>query len=270
MAPLAVAVVLVMGVGTVVAWRQSTLRQVAASLMTPFFLTLPAIAVFIAVGIRNGGVLAALGSVVFVLTITIREFWTGTTARMRLTGESAPAALVRLVIQQRRRYGGYLVHVAVLLIVMGIAVSGTYSEQKQVIMKPGDVVTIGPYRLVLLGSATREEPGRAVVYSKLLVQKNDRSLGILQPEDWYFLNGAQPAPQVAIRSTPIDDLYVVMAGMDATQGKVLFEIHLNPMLSWIWYGGYLLVAGTLISLWPARSFLREVESAGMREAEVHP
>ncbi|CAB3394470.1 heme lyase CcmF/NrfE family subunit [Kyrpidia spormannii] len=269
-APLAVALVLLMGIGTVVAWRYSTVRRVAASLMTPFFLTLPALAVFIALGIREGAVLAALGSIVFVGAITLREFTSGTAARMRLTGESAPRALVRLVGQQRRRYGGYLVHLAVLLIVLGIVVSGSYSEQKQVVMKPGDMVTIGPYQLTLLGSATRDEPGRAVVYSQLLVQKSDQSLGILQPEDWYFLNGSQPAPQVAIRSTPIDDLYVVMAGMDATQGKVLFEIHRNPMLSWIWYGGYLLVAGTLISLWPARSAFQEVGRVEMPGVEVRP
>ncbi|MDI3257984.1 MAG: heme lyase CcmF/NrfE family subunit [Kyrpidia sp.] len=269
-APLAVALVLLMGIGTVAAWRHSTVRRVAASLMTPFFLTLPAVAIFIGVGIRDGAVLAALGSIVFVGAVTVREFGMGTAARMRLTGESAPVALVRLVGQQRRRYGGYLVHIAVLLIVLGITMSGVYGQQKQVVMKPGDVVAMGPYQLVLLGSATRDEPGRAVVYSQLLVRKNDRSIGILQPEDWYFLNGAQPAPQVAIRSTPVDDLYVVMAGMDATQGKVLFEIHLNPMLSWIWYGGYLLVAGTLISLWPARSALREVERVETPGAEVHP
>lgn len=270
MAPLAMAVVLLMGVGTAAAWRRSSLRRTAAALMTPFFLTFPAVAVFIAVGIRDVAVLAALSSVAFVLAVTAREFWLGTTARMRLTGETAPVALIRLVAQQRRRYGGYLVHVAVLLIVMGIAVSGAYGIQKQVVMKPGDVVSIGPYQLVLLGSSTREEPGRAVVYSQLLVQKNERSIGILQPEDWYFLNGAQPAAQVAIRSTPIDDLYVVMSGMDATKGKVLFEIHLNPMLSWIWYGGYLLVAGTLISLWPSREAFREAAAKAAREVEVHP
>lgn len=75
---------------------------------------------------------------------------------------------------------------------------------------------------------------------------------------------------MAIRSTPIDDLYVVMAGMDATQGKVLFEIHRNPMLSWIWYGGYLLVAGTLISLWPVRSAFQEAGRVEMPGAEVRP
>lgn len=150
-----------------------------------FLPDLPALAVLIALGIREGAVLAALGSIVFVGAITVREFTSGTAARMRLTGESAPRALVRLVGQQRRRYGGYLVHLAVLLIVLGIVVSGSYSEQKQVVMKPGDMVTIGPYQLTL-GSATRDEPGRAVVYSQLLVQKTTNPWVFCNPRTGIF------------------------------------------------------------------------------------
>ena len=153
-----------------------------------------------------------------------------------------------LVRRNNRRYGGYIVHLAILLIGAGAVGSQVYQQQTQASLSPGESVSLAGYTITASGIQTNLEPGVKVIQGVLSVNGQD-----LRPAKQYFDNfPQQPSTRVGLRSTPFEDLYVVLGGRegDGPTAKVSLAVFVNPLVSWIWTGGVLLLLGTLVTLWP--------------------
>ena len=247
--PLLGAVLLLMGIGPLMPWRRASPEHLRNNFLMPVAGTVIGLTMLLILGVRDPFAVLGFGLCLFVLGTILQEFVRGALARHRATGESYMAALGNLVRRNNRRYGGYVVHLAILLIGAGAVGSQVYQQQAQATLAPGQSVRLAGYTITASGIQTNLEPGVKVIQGVLDVNGED-----LRPAKQYFDNfPQQPSTRVGLRSTPFEDLYVVLGGWegDGPTAKVSLAVFVNPLVSWIWAGGVLLLLGTLVTLWPA-------------------
>src|ERR671933_676613 len=247
--PLLGGVILLMGIGPLMPWRRASRDHLMNSFMLPVTGAVVGLGILAVLGVRDPFAILGFGLCLFVLGTVLQEFVRGAMARHRATGENYARALVSLIRRNNRRYGGHLVHLAMLLIGVGAVGSQVYQQQTQATLAPGQSVTLGAYTITAHGIANNQLPGVNVTDGVLSVNGQD-----LRPKKQVFDNfPQQPSTKVGLRSTPVEDLYVVLAGWDGDgpNATISLAVFVNPLVSWIWAGGVLLLLGTLVSLWPA-------------------
>jgi cytochrome c-type biogenesis protein CcmF len=247
--PLLGALLLLMGIGPLLPWRRATRQSLQNSFLVPVTGTLVGLVFLFAFGVRDPFAVIGFGLCLFVLGTIVQEFARGALARHHATGENYVAALGSLVRRNNRRYGGYLVHLAMLLIGAGAVGSQVYQQQTQATLSPGQSVSLSGYTITAHGIQTDTPAGVKVIQGVLTANGED-----LRPEKDFFDNfPQQPSTKVALRSTPFEDLYVVLAGWDGdgASARVSLAVFVNPLVSWIWSGGVLLLLGTVVTMWPA-------------------
>jgi cytochrome c-type biogenesis protein CcmF len=249
--PMLLALMALMGVGPLLPWRRSTPSALGRMLLAPAIAAaLISTVTILALRISNLSAIAGILALSLALATIASEFFRGTIARRSATGESPPRALVSLVQRNRRRYGGYLVHLGIVFIGFGVLGSQLFQQERQVALRPDQPVEIGRYFLVFRGLGERTEHGARVVTARLDVFENGSFIESMEANKRFYRNfERQPATGIPIRSTVFDDLYVVLAGWDDSQTGS-FLIFLNPLMTWIWAGGIVLVLGTFVCLWP--------------------
>jgi cytochrome c-type biogenesis protein CcmF len=263
--PLLGAMLLLMGIGPLMPWRRASRDHLLHNFLIPVLCAAGGLIVLAAGGVRDPFALLGFGLCLFVLGTILQEFARGIRARHRATGDNYVLALGGLVRRNNRRYGGYLVHLAILLIGAGAIGSQIYQQQTQATLAPGQSVTLGAYTLTSNGLQTTQQGGVKVTQGLLTVNGAET----LRPERDIFDNfPQQPSTKVGLQSTPFEDLYVVLSdwqgdGPTATLSLALF---VNPLVSWIWAGGVLLLLGTVIALWPAPEPSRQRAVAPARGA----
>jgi cytochrome c-type biogenesis protein CcmF len=246
--PLFGALLLLMGIGPLMPWRRASRENLLHNFLIPIAGAFVGVVALVAFGVRDPVAVLGFGLCLFVLGTLLQEFLRGMLARRRATGENYVSALANLIRRNNRRYGGYIVHLAILLIAAGAVGSQVYQQQTQAALGPGQSVTLAGYTITAQGIRTSQEPGVKVV-AGLLSVNGERLL----PEKQYFDNfPQQPSTKVGLRSTPFEDLYVVLEDWngDGPTAQVGVAVFVNPLVSWIWAGGVLLLFGTLITLWP--------------------
>jgi len=167
-------------------------------------------------------------------------------------------ACAALVMHNRRRYGGYIVHLGMLLLLVGVTASSIFSTQRLVTLHPGDSVRLGAYAVRFDGlqqSIRNGAGGSLVVAARLRIFNGGRDLGALEARRNLFLAGQESTTDVALRSTPRDDLYVTLTGWTIS-GDATLRLLVNPLVMWIWAGGLVLTAGAIITMLPERRSLR--------------
>lgn len=259
--PLAVVIMLLMGIGPVIAWRRATMKSILVSVLYPLLASVVLgllVAAYLYRSYQQSSLLAIMGLIaaVFVVITVLSEFVRSVRARVGLTKENWATSFVRLLGKNRRRYGGYVVHLALAIMALGIAGSGAFHSDKQVTMKVGDTARIGAYTVQFAGVGVTKSADNSTrnLYGNLVVSRNRREMGVLRPSATFYANGNSPTTNVALYSRPLRDLYVVMLGT-ANGNRAIFDLHVNPLVQFIWYGGYLFILGTVVSLWP-ESFRR--------------
>ncbi|MBO0688812.1 MAG: hypothetical protein J2P40_04455, partial [Candidatus Dormibacteraeota bacterium] len=222
------------------------------------------LALGLVLGLREPGGLIVVPLVAAGLVTCGFEYARAIRTGLRLAGSASalPAVLVRLAGRNRRRYGAYLTHVGVLAIAIGIAGSTFWQQHAQVQVHPGQTMSVGGYRLTYLGSSTSRDGDHETLTSRLRLDDGEE---LLPTRQLYPGFGGEVVSRVVIRSTPLADLYVVLT--DASpDGAVTVNAFVNPLVTWIWAGGLLLVVGVLIgNLGPM-----EVEPAGERRTALRP
>ncbi|MBI4328431.1 MAG: cytochrome c biogenesis protein CcsA, partial [Chloroflexi bacterium] len=252
--PLFLALVLLMGVGPLLAWRKSSLSALWRNLRIPLLLS-AALAAILALLLGSPVAALAFGASLFALAAVLQEYLRGVRVRRWNTGEAYPAALVTLVSRNRQRYGGYLVHVGTVVLAIGIIASQGFQQQLEVNLPRGETATVGPYSLTYLGTEESRGPGMDVVSSRLAVTRDGVSFGSAIPRTSYHFNWEnQPRTNVAILTSLWDDLYVFQAGV--SESSATFAIFVNPLVSWVWAGGTILLLGFLVAAWPERQSAR--------------
>jgi cytochrome c-type biogenesis protein CcmF len=266
-APLGVALLFLMGVGPVIAWRRATPKNLWRAFAGPVSAgTLAAVALLVA-GMPLGYAHAIFGLGVFVLGTIVQEFWRGMRARQALLKESAPQALARVVGKNRRRYGGYVIHVGIVMAFFGVAASSVFRTEVQQAVSPGQEIEIGRYRLRFEQIENREDGHMAATAAVLSVFVDGKQIDTLRPEKRFYKKPKQPTTEVANRSTLREDLYVVLGSYDPKSKLATILAYVNPLVVWIWLGGLMTALGTAVAVWPGAAE-RRVAVASMPDRAV--
>jgi cytochrome c-type biogenesis protein CcmF len=257
--PMGLILILLMGIGPLISWRKASQENLMKNFLCPSIVGILTAVVLFLVGIREAVALISFGLCAFVAATIFIEFYRGTKVRAK-RGENYLLALYHLISRNRRRYGGYIVHVGVILIVIGITASSAFVTQKEATLKKGESISVNHYTLRFdeLNQYTTEM--KHVTAAKLSVFNSERSLGIIVPEkNVYKYEGNRDIDnetEVALRSTFKDDLYVILTNFDGN-GTASFRVLINPMVSWIWAGGIVLALGAIVIMWPSARERRE-------------
>jgi cytochrome c-type biogenesis protein CcmF len=269
--PMCAALLFLMGVGPALPWRRSDLAEARAKLLLP---TIVALIVGIATGValtRNAYAIAAFAFAAFAIVCNVREYWLGAAARRRALGESPAIALVHLVSANRRRYGGYIAHIGVICVAVGVAASSAFRAEYDGTLKPGGRMKAGGFELVLDSLWGREEPQRAVVGATVLVLRNGREIDRLTPRMNFYRTQDSPVPTPAVRSRPWGDLYLNLMAFEQDGSSATIRAIREPLVPWIWIGGLIVCLGAIVAgSGPARKRAALRETLGVEPERPHP
>ena len=257
--PLFAGLLLLMGIAPLAAWRHSTAKTLGHAMWKPGLFSLLVLVVVILAGVRQMAALIGFWLSAFVTSVTLYEFWRGALARHQKSGESLPLALWRLAGRNRRRYGGYVIHLGVVLMAIGIIGIEVFQTETQGTIAQGERITLGDYSITYDSLATFDTPdGRNVSRSVVSVYKGDQFVGELHPRRDYYYESQQPMTIPGVRSTWEDDFYVLLVDWQpvSTAGAT-FKIYHNPLVNWLWLGGLVFILGTLVAAWPDPDSLPE-------------
>jgi len=246
--PILLGIVVLMGICPVIGWRRASMENLLRNFRVPLLAAVVTGVVAFALGTRQAYAIVAFAACGFVVGTMGTEFFRGARAQGRILGRHPILALPSLVWENKPRYGGYLVHLGVVVLAIGVVGSQGFQVEKDVVLSPGQDATIGSYRVVYGGLADEKQAIKEVVSAKLTVYSGDTLLGSMSPSKEFYNGWDSPNTEVAIRSTPTEDLYLILDSW--TGNNVSLKLVVNPLVSWIWVGGYLLVFGAVVALWP--------------------
>jgi cytochrome c-type biogenesis protein CcmF len=252
--PIAMFLLLLTGVGPLIAWRKSSFDSLRRSFLWPTVAGVAVAAGLLAMGVRSFYALVSFGLCAFVLVSVGMEFVKGANAIASKDKSGFLSSVIELTHRNTRRYGGYLVHVGVVIIFIGF--TGKAFDQKTTVeIQKGDVVSLGHYQLTLMD--VQQGQNENYRWQKIIVDasKNGEHFATLEPEKRLYLAKKEPASQVDIRRRPSEDLYINFAGLSDDGGKVVMEAYIFPLVSWIWMGYWVTLAGTIVCLIPSKQRL---------------
>jgi len=256
--PLGLALLALTGIGPLIAWRRASAENLKRQFRGPLLVGITTGAALFALGMRELGALVAYTLCGFVTGTILQEFWKGVGARRRMYNENVVMALVRLVARNRRRYGGYIVHVGI--VVLFAAFAGlAFKEEFDVTLKGGEAYEArDPYgnewRFVSQGVSRYDELNRQTTAVLLDAFRNGKQVGVIKTEKRQYMDSRgvptfQPATEVGIMEGVREDVYVVLAGVIGEETAEM-RITFNPLVWWVWYGGLIMAIGGLIVMWP--------------------
>ncbi len=246
---------LLMGVGPLIAWRRASLRGLGRTFVWPAAVAVATGVVLLILGAGSSAPgLVAYTFSAFVLAAIGLEFVRGTRARRALSDESWPVAFGSLVGRNRRRYGGYVVHVAIVLFAIGVAGSSAYDSVVEGRLAKGEALTVSGYTVRYVGLSERQTDHATEVRATLAVSRNGESLGALEAgKNSYKIAGPDPqvSSEVGVRTDyrTGEDLFVI-PGTIYDDGSVYFRIFVKPLVNLLWLSGIVFLLGSIIALWP--------------------
>jgi len=300
--PIGVALLFLMGVGPVLPWGAARLEDLQYRLLGPIAVGVGVILLLLLVGVRGVASLAVLGLAAFVLAVTAERVLSDVRRRRRGAGERWTAATRRLLAANPRRYAGYLAHVGIVLAFVGIAASQSYGARAAATLRPGESMSVDGYSIRYLGLHPRPEPNRMVLGVDLRVLRAGQDLGVLSPSQNIFVTGQQTVITPAVREEPWDmatgllqghsplpdlaqlvsgrnpfeDLYIMLeavdtgnAGVHRANRSVTIQAMVNPMVGFIWLGGFVVGLGGFCALLPARR-RRRVTAVATEAIRIQP
>ena len=246
-APIAIGIIVLMGICPLIPWRSTTLRRTLRGLAAPFALgVLGLLAVLVLTG--SAGLAVLVGGLWLAAATLLREFYLGWRARRQGRKEGPLRAAIGFLGQNRRRYGGYIVHLGILVLAAGIGFSTLQSVQKTVTLAPGQTARIGGYTVRMAGLSTSYPQGERTVAAELAVSGSGGTV-TLRPSQTFYPQVTGPAQAnglPALASGPFADVYTVLSGWQGREATLLLIV--EPLVSWIWAGAIVVVLGILLSL----------------------
>jgi cytochrome c-type biogenesis protein CcmF len=279
--PQVAALVLLMGIGPLAAWHKSSTEALGKMIWKPALLALAVMVLLFVTGVNVIFVVLGFGLVTFSLAITLTEYWRGMRARHKQSGENYFTAFTHLVARNRRRYGGYMIHLGVLVMGIGVIGSINYQIETQRSLAPGGQMQIGPYTITYERALTCDpssgqmsadcaewytERGRdiAIVAGYMTIEKAGQAPVRVAPYREIFLNGTGELTPPGVLSTIGEDLYLLFLGEQSGFGTI--KAYINPLIQFLWIGGIILVVGTLVAMWPAATARRQTVAVPERAA----
>lgn len=263
--PLLFAMMILMGIGPLLAWRRSSPGLLLRNLLWPLTAGVVSIPILYVIW---GSILPVVSAAVTIFAVgtIVLEYVRGARVRRKNTGESIPVAVTQLVRRNSRRYGGYIVHLAVAIMAIGVIASNFFQVERQFTLQPGESGTIGVYELTYERLDNRITPEGQSVGALVSIAKNGKDRGSVETFRFFYKGYEdQPTARMGIKTLGLDDIYIVLDQWDEN-GTVGLRAFINPMVSWIWIGGGVFVFGTLTLFWPAPRPARRRASRPVREA----
>jgi cytochrome c-type biogenesis protein CcmF len=254
MTPVGFVLLFLTGFGPLLAWRKSSLANMRQQFFWPVLTSVVLVGGLAAFGLPFWASGLCFGLCMFVTVTILQEFVRGAGVRRRATGTDIVTALIGLFARSRRRYGGYVVHLGIVLVFLGFA-GNQFQQQEEVLLQPGQQVAVPPYVVRYQSLSVTDDGEKQMVTGSVEAFKNGKSLGQMFPARWFYRNHeSEPTTEVALRRGPGDDLYIVLAGYDVQTQSATFQVTVNPLVNWIWMGVGVIIMGTFIALLPERTF----------------
>jgi cytochrome c-type biogenesis protein CcmF len=267
--PIMVALVALMAIGPVMPWRKAGLNEIKRLLLVPGLVAVVAVAIAIALGVRGVVPLAAVAGMALVLASISVDVRRSVGARSKISGQPFLSSLSSLALWNRRRYGGLIVHVGIVIIAFGILASGLFTESKTIAMSPGDQFEIGGYTLTFKGAGVVEGPNWTARQADVDVTRGEKWIGVMQPQRRTYPRGNMTTTEAAIRSTLAGDLYIVV-GEQLGGSLTSIRAYYIPLVCWIWGGWLVVIAGALFALSQGRSSQNRVSLENAAPAQARP
>ncbi|MGI8618936.1 MAG: heme lyase CcmF/NrfE family subunit [Gemmatimonadaceae bacterium] len=266
--PAMVALIFLMGVGPALPWGSTTWTEARRRLLPPFAAAVIMAGFALLAGARGVYSILTFGFVGYAAVGNLREYGIGVRARRRAHGEAYGTALVRLIGSNRRRYGGYVAHIGILFVALGVAASSTFRSEREATLVPGQSLTVAGQTVRLKNVWGREEPQRSVIGATLDVLAKDGSvIGTVNPRMNFYHVSDEPVPTPDVRSGVRGDLYVNLMAFESSGANATVKVIVEPLVPWIWFGGLVIVLGAVIGMFHGR---RRAPAAGPRSSPAEP
>jgi len=244
--PISLILLLLTGIGPLIAWRRATLTNLRKSFLWPASFACGVGALLLIGGLRTFYPWAFLTLGAFVVGTIWEEYYRGVRVRMR-RGEGVAEAFFELLRRNQRRYAGYIVHLSVVLMFVGFA-GATFDLESTRLLRPGEKWDLGNYTVEYRGVQPLDHPHYAGAMARLALWHDGAPVGILTPEKRFYFQQNTPATLPAVSSTLSEDFYVILTGLEADQ-SVSLKAFINPLVNWIWIGGFVFIVGNTLLLW---------------------
>ena len=251
MVPIGLFLLLLTGVGPLFAWRRTSVESLRRNFQYPGIASLVLVGALAAAGVRHAYALISLGFCLFVALTVIMEFYKGAKAIAAKNNFNLLRGTVELTHRNTRRYGGYLVHMGIVLMFVGFT-GHAFNQAEVKELNKGDTMQVGVYTLRMTDLQQGENENYAWHRATMDVTKNGESLGTLEPEKRFYKASRQGTSEVGIRQRPNEDLYLNFGGMSDDNQRAVIQAYVFPLVMWIWIGGLVLIGGTLICLVPSK------------------
>jgi len=249
--PLFLSLIFLMGVGPLIAWRRASLENLRRNFLWPVLIGAVAALILRLLGVRSTVAVLALALTIFVTATIAVDLLRATRAR-RLMGERALPALGGLLLRHNRRYGGFIVHLAVLVMAVGVTGSQAWSVHTETTLQKGEQTELGGYRVRFDGLRESQESNHGKVTGSFTVVGGRGAGDVLKPVKKFYPQEQSPIAYVDYRLGFIDDLYLVLGDFARDGSHATVKMQVNRMVSWIWIGGLILTLGTLLAVLPER------------------
>jgi cytochrome c-type biogenesis protein CcmF len=251
MVPIGLSLLFLTGVGPLFAWRRTSLDSLRRNFQWPGIASLVLVGALVAAGVRHFYALISFGFCLFVALTVITEFYKGARSIAAKNDMNLLRATVELTHRNTRRYGGYLVHMGIVLMFIGFT-GHAFNQSEVKELNKGDTMRVGAYDLKMVDLEQGENENYQWHRATMQVSKNGDPLGTLEPEKRFYKASRQGTSEVGIRQRPNEDLYLNFGGMSDDNQRAVIQAYVFPLVSWIWIGGLVLIGGTLVCLVPSK------------------
>jgi cytochrome c-type biogenesis protein CcmF len=254
MLPIGLMLLVLTGIGPSLAWRKSTINNLASQFMWP---TLAAVLVaggLIAMGVPMWASGLCFALCAYVTATIIQEFWRGAIVRKDATGTDVLTAMIGLFGRSRRRYAGYLVHLGIVVMFFGFAGEG-FKREVDATLKPGQEAQVRNFTIRHDALKVTQDAQKQMITGHVTVLEDGKEIAKMTPAKWFFNKREQePTTEVAIRRTVAEDVYIVLAGFDVAAQSGVYKMTVNPLVNWVWVGLVIMVMGSIITMLPETMF----------------
>jgi cytochrome c-type biogenesis protein CcmF len=251
MVPIGLFLLLLTGVGPLFAWRRTSAESLRRNFQYPGLAALVLAVALVALGMRNFYAIISFGFCLFVILTVLAEFYKGARAIAAKSSMNLARATVELTHRNTRRYGGYLVHMGIVLMFIGFT-GHAFNQAEVKELNTGDTMRVGAYGLKMMDLQMGDNENYSWHRAIMQVSKNGEIIGTLNPEKRFYKASRQGTSEVGIRQRPNEDLYLNFGGMSDDNKRAVIQAYVFPLVSWIWIGGMVLIGGTFICLTPSK------------------
>ena len=269
--PLFAALMFLMGIAPLSAWGHSTIQTLGRAMWKSALVALAVTIFMLATYTQNTIALTGFFLIAFVLSVTLQEFWRAARARQKNQNENFFTALARLAGRNRRRYGGYIIHISMMLMAIGILGIEVFQKETQGTLSQGEELNLAGYTITYRELASWDDQGEGVNYTRAVVDvyQNGVYLGELNPRIDFYFDAQQNMTIPGQRSTFKDDLYILLVNWQPVSSiEATFKVFVNPLVNWLWIGSLLFLLGVIVAAWPDRDPESEPARASRRARQT--